>query len=151
MIRVRKTDVMSEAAIEATREAVRKAAAKAAELSKVEPDNQNNYVSITASELLEKVQDLLATGHRLGQACCTEVGNEFQIIYSFDKDYTLTNLMLSISKEQEVMSITNMCWPAFIYENEIHDLFGVKFKHSALDYGGHFFKLNEPTPWKVKS
>ena len=151
MIRVKKTNEMSEEAIEATREAAIKAAIEAAYISKREPDSQNSFTQIKASELLEKVQDLLADGYRLGQACCTEVGNGFEILYSFDKNHTLSNLLLTISKGQEIMSITNVCWPAFIYENEIHDLFGVKFKHSALDYGGHFFKLHEKTPWNTKS
>jgi ech hydrogenase subunit D len=109
------------------------------------------FVQITSTQLVEKVQDLLADGYRLGQACCTEIGSEFELMYSFDKDYTLLNLQFRISKEEEVMSITNVGWSAFIYENEIQDLFGIKFKHSVLDYGGHFFKLHEPTPWNTKS
>jgi ech hydrogenase subunit D len=109
------------------------------------------FVQITATELVEKVQDLLADGYRLGQACCTEIGNEFELMYSFDKDYNLLNLQFRIPKGEEVMSITNVCWSAFIYENEIQDLFGIKFKHSVLDYGGHFFKLHEPTPWNTKN
>ena len=57
---------------------------------------------------------------------------------------------LDIKIGEEVESITGIYWPAFIYENEIHDLFGVKFNHSALDYQGGFFKISEETPWKPK-
>jgi hypothetical protein len=32
----------------------------------------------------------------------------------------------------------------------MQDLFGVKIKHMALNYGGHFFKVSEPTPWNPK-
>jgi len=151
MIRIRKAGETTEAAIQAAREAALEAAREAAEMHKKEPDSQNNYVPVTASELFETVQDLLSDGYRLGQACCTEVGDEFEIIYSFDRDYMLLNLLLTISKDQEVKSITSLCWPAFIYENEIHDLFGVKFRYSELDYGGHFFRLNQPAPWNTKS
>ena len=48
------------------------------------------------------------------------------------------------------MSITGIYWAAFIYENEMQDLFGVKFKHMALNYGGNFFKVSQPTPWNPK-
>ena len=110
-----------------------------------------NFLPVTASELLEKVQDLIADGYRLGQACCTKVENGLEILYSFDKDHVLLNLKMTIAEDQEVTSITGVCWPAFIYENEMHDLFGVSFKNSALDYGGHFFKVVEPTPWNPKN
>ena len=47
-------------------------------------------------------------------------------------------------------SISGDYWPAFIYENEMHDLFGIKFSHLTLDYEGKFFKVAEPTPWNPK-
>lgn len=105
-------------------------------------------IPVAASELLEKVADLRADGYRLGQACCTKVDEGFEILYSFDKDHELLNLQLTIGEDEEIMSITGEYWPAFIYENEMQDLFGVKFKHMALNYGGKFFKVSEPTPWK---
>ena len=109
-----------------------------------------NFVPVTASGLMAAVQDLTAGGHRLGQACCTKTADGFEILYSFDKDHELVNLKLPVEEGQEVMSISSVCWPAFIYENEIHDLFGISFKHLALDYGGHFFKIAEQTPWNPK-
>jgi hypothetical protein len=33
----------------------------------------------------------------------------------------------------------------------MHDLFGVKIKNNALDYGGKFFRLSQPTPWNPKN
>ena len=110
-----------------------------------------NFEPVTVSGLTERVQALLGDGRRLGQICATKVEDGFELLYSFDKDYELLNLKLKVSEGQEVMSVTNLFWPAFIYENEIHDLFGIKFKHSALDYGGQFFKLSEPTPWNSNS
>ena len=109
-----------------------------------------NFVPVTASELLEKVKVLTAEGYRLGQICATNAGEDIELLYSFDKDYNLLNLKMTVAEGQEVISITNICWPAFIYENEIHDLYGVFFKHSELDYGGHFFKISVPKPWAPK-
>ena len=116
-----------------------------AELYKIQ-----NFVDVEASNLIEKVSDLKAEGYRLGQAHCTKVSEGFEIIYSFDKDHELLNLKLVIPEEEEIMSITGVIWAAFIYENEMQDLFGVKFKHMALNYGGHFFKVSQPTPWNPK-
>lgn len=108
-------------------------------------------IPITASELISKVSDLKADGYRIGQACCTKVSEGFEILYSFDKDHELVNLKMTIAEEEEVMSITRIYWCAFIYENEMQDLFGVKFSHMELNYGGHFFKVSQPTPWNPKN
>jgi len=109
-----------------------------------------NFVPVVASELDGKVQELAGSGYRLGQACCSKTPEGFVLMYSFDRDHELLNLKMQISEGEEVQSITNICWPAFVYENEMHDLFGVTFKNSALDYGGHFYKVAEPTPWNPK-
>jgi len=107
-----------------------------------------NFEPVEASALLLKMHDLNAQGYRLGQMCCSAAGDGFEIMYSFDKgDHVLLNLKLQVPESMELISITSVYWSAFIYENEIHDLFGISFKHLALDYGGHFFKISEPTPW----
>ena len=111
---------------------------------------EQNFTPVELSQLLTKVNDLKAEGYRFGQACATVVDDTFEIIYSFDKDYQLVNLRLVISQGDEVESITGVYWPAFIYENEMHDLFGIQFNHMELDYEGNFFKVAEPTPWNPK-
>jgi len=110
-----------------------------------------DFVTVEAEKLLDTVATLKAEGYRLVQACATVFEDKIDICYSFDKDFVLHNVMVNLPKEGgEVMSITGVYWPAFIYENEMHDLFGVTFKHSELDYGGNFFKVAKPTPWLDK-
>ncbi|MDR3294257.1 MAG: NADH-quinone oxidoreductase subunit C [Clostridiales Family XIII bacterium] len=109
------------------------------------------FVPVQASGLLEKVQDMKREGYRLGQACAAKEKGEFHLLYSFDKDHVLTNLKVKVPEDGVIPSITAIYWPAFIYENEIQDLFGFTFKNLSLDYGGKFFKVAEPTPWNPKS
>lgn len=113
-------------------------------------DVQQEFIAVEASRLITEVRNLKASGYRFAQACATVVDNDFEIVYSFDKDHQLTNLRLVIDQDEEVESITGDYWPAFIYENEMHDLFGIKFKHIALDYEGKFFRIAEPTPWNPR-
>jgi len=110
-----------------------------------------NISAITKEELLTVSREFKDEGKRLGQICGTRIKNGTELMYSFDKDNILTNLKFSVTDEEEVQSITELYWPAFIYENEIHDLFGVKFKESKLDFEGRFFRLAIPTPWKTLS
>lgn len=109
-----------------------------------------DFVDVTTETLLPEVRQLKADGYRLSQICAANVEQGVQILYTFDEDHVLKNLRLIISGDEEVQSITDVYWPAFIYENEMHDLFGIKIVGNALDYGGDFFKVSEPTPWKAK-
>jgi len=101
-------------------------------------------------DLLATVRGMKKDGYRLLQICATKVSEGFEILYSFDKDHELTNLKLTVPEEEEVQSVTGEYWGAFIYENEMHDLFGIKIVNNELDYGGNFFKVVEPTPWNPK-
>ncbi len=112
--------------------------------------NGKTFIPVESAKLVETLMDMKAEGYRLGQICATKVSEGFEIIYSLDKDHSLRNLKLTIPEEEEIMSVTGVYWAAFIYENEMQDLFGVKIKHMALNYGGHFFKVAEPTPWNPK-
>jgi ech hydrogenase subunit D len=107
-----------------------------------------DFVPVQAADLLNAVADLKTAGYRLGQACATVIGDDIEVMYSFDKDVVLKNLVVTIGKSvPELQSVTGLYWYAFIYENEMHDLFGITFKNLALDYKGQFFKIAEETPW----
>lgn len=110
-------------------------------------DNTN----IKASQLLDVISDLHTEGYRLSQACAAKTKEGIEVWYSFDNgDHVLKNYILEVPKDMTLQSITGKYWCAFIYENEMHDLFGIKFKNSALDFGGKFFVLSEETPWNPK-
>ena len=61
----------------------------------------------------------------------------------------MENLRVVVPLEGSVMSVTSQYWYAFVWENEIHDLFGlnVEFIAPEVDYGGKFFHLAKPMPW----
>jgi ech hydrogenase subunit D len=110
------------------------------------------FISVPASELLETVSDIKTDGYRLGQICATTLDGKLEILYSFEKDCVLRNLRVETPAHgAELHSITAIYWPAFIYENEMHDLFGITFRNLALDFGGHFFKIANETPWNPQA
>ena len=94
------------------------------------------FVPVEASELLAKVRSMKADGYRLGQACATKC-----------KD---GHIKVMVPEDMELQSITGEIWSAFIYENEMHDLFGIKFKNLELDYQGNFFRVAQKTPWNTE-
>jgi len=113
--------------------------------------NEQLITPVANVDLLSVVRGMKKDGFRLLQICATKVSEGFEILYSFDNgEHELTNLKLVVPEEEEVQSVTGEYWGAFIYENEMHDLFGIKIVNNELDYGGNFFKVVEPTPWNPK-
>ena len=106
-----------------------------------------DIVPAEAADLLSIAQDTKTAGYRLGQACATVAGDELEVLYSFVKDNILKNYKIHIdAKAPELQSVTAIYPYAFIYENEMHDLFGIEFKNLALDYNGKYIVLPKTAP-----
>jgi ech hydrogenase subunit D len=99
--------------------------------------------------LLSKVYNFAAEGYRIVQIHCTRLDDGFEMNYSFDKDYKFINLRMVIEKDREISSISGIYWSAFLYENEIADLFGVKIKNMVIDYKGSFYQSSVKAPFAV--
>jgi ech hydrogenase subunit D len=107
-----------------------------------------DFSDVTADTLLDYAQDLKGQDYRLGQACATKIPDGIEVLYSFEKDNFIKNLKVTIDdRAPELQSVSGIFSYAFMYENEMHDLFGIKFKNLGLDYGGKFFKIAIENPW----
>ena len=110
--------------------------------------DEQTIISIEPNELLNKVTEMKSEGYRLVQIHCTNKDG-LELNYSFDKDYIFVNLRFFVLKETEVTSISGIFSPAFLYENEIRELFGVNFKHINIDYEGNLYKISVKTPFNM--
>ena len=104
---------------------------------------------IGVDALLGEVQDMLAGGYRLVAISCTKAEEQFEISYSFGLDLLFTTLRIVVSGEEEVPSISSMFWGAFIYENEMHDLFGIPVKGMNIDFKGTLIRTAKQYPFRV--
>ena len=117
---------------------------------------EQTITEVTVETLVSEVSKMYDEGYRLVQIGCGKYGDIFEINYSFDKDYRFVNLRLKIEEGVVVPSITGVYLCGFIYENEIHDLFGVTIKDIAIDFKGNLIRtsikspFNTPTVTKVK-
>jgi len=110
-------------------------------------DVKQEIRNITLDELVSTVKDFSSKGYRLVQMSCTKLGENMQLNYSFDKDYEFINLRLDITIDTQVQSISDIYWSAVMYENEIHDLFGLNFNGMAMDFKGNLYKTAVKTPF----
>jgi len=101
-----------------------------------------------AADLLSIAQDIKTAGYRLGQACATVAGEDvLEVLYTFVKDNVMKNYKFEIDAKAPVLQSVSAVFPyAFVYENEMHDLFGIEFKNLALDYHGKYIVLPTTAP-----
>ncbi|CVK33187.1 NADH-quinone oxidoreductase subunit C [Methanoculleus bourgensis] len=112
-------------------------------------NEEQTTISVALEDLVREVEELHADGYRLVQIGCTDVGGAYEVNYSFDKGYQLRNLRLTVGPETEVPSISGIYWGAFVYENELHDLFGIPVTGINIDFKGTFIRTAEKFPFSV--
>jgi ech hydrogenase subunit D len=106
-------------------------------------------VLIEKSDLVGIVAQLFAEGFRLVQVGCSTLPNAYELTYSFDRDYRLRHLRITVAPHEEVPSISVIYPNAFLYENEIHDLFGIVITHISVDYRGTLYRTALCTPFSI--
>lgn len=109
---------------------------------------EQKIIPITARELVDKVQEYREKGFRLIQINATQLASDIEINYSFGKDYSFESLRVTlVSKEEGLPSVSGVYWSAFLYENEMHDLYGIRIFGIALDYKGKFYRMSKKYPF----
>ncbi len=106
---------------------------------------------IGMNELVGMAAQLFAEGYRLVQIGCSTLPNAYELNYSFDKEYRFKNLRITAAPGEEVPSISVIYPNAFLYENEIHDLFGVVITNIAVDYRGTLYRTTIKTPFSMEN
>ncbi|OUN89690.1 NADH-quinone oxidoreductase subunit C [[Collinsella] massiliensis] len=112
------------------------------------------FVEIPLGELLCRVQTLKHEGLRFVQMCAETTEAGIDLLYTFyDEtcDNALNLCVYGIDHDSEVPSIQGLYFAAFSYENETHDLYGVKFINMQLDFGGNFFNVATDEPMTIIS
>jgi ech hydrogenase subunit D len=102
------------------------------------PDQTLEVIAVSA--LLERVRALHAGGSRLVQICATALSCQYELTYSFDLDGSLSSLRVQVPGEDaRVPSIGSIYGCAFLYENEMHDLFNIKVEGLTVDFHGNLY------------
>lgn len=112
---------------------------------------KQEFHDIGKEEIRAKAQELRNSGWRLLQIGCSLL-DVFEINYSFAKGDNFLNLKIKmLPEDKETESISDIYWCAFIYENEIHDLFGINFKGLVLDYQGSLYRTKVKWPFSCQA
>jgi ech hydrogenase subunit D len=106
------------------------------------------FISVNPESIIDESQKLKFAGFHLIQQCATRIPDAYELIYTFGKDLAMKNLKIILPEDQEISSITSIFPCAFIYENEMHDLFGVQIKMINIDFEGKLYRTAIETPFK---
>jgi ech hydrogenase subunit D len=104
---------------------------------------------IEIGDVVAKAAQAKKDGLRLVQIGCTKIGDDFEIIYTYDKDYKLLNYRITVKADVTIPSISGVYFGAFVYENEIHDLYGLAVSGINIDFKGTFYKTAIKHPFSV--
>jgi len=111
---------------------------------------EQEMVGIEKRDLVEMVVSLRSSGYRLVQICPTTLADSYEMNYSFDKDRQFKNLRFTVRPGETVPSISLIYSSAFLYENEIHDLFGITIENIVTDFHGTLYQTRIPAPFSVQ-
>lgn len=104
-----------------------------------------NERQVTHDELLTRVEEMKEQGYRFVTATCVQSGDTMELIYHFDRELTLAHLRLTTQRDATIHSISPIYGGAYFIENEVHDLYGLKFAGLVIDYAGKFI-LSDDAP-----
>ena len=113
------------------------------------PDTRQTIEEIDSYRVLERAGHLKHLGYRLVEMHCTRLPQATEINYVFDLDGDLVVFRAKVGDEASIPSLTGIYGCAFLYENEMQDLFGIRITDIAVDFKGHFYKLKTQTPYKT--
>ena len=106
---------------------------------------------IAVSAIISTADEKKGEGWRLALLTATEVGGNYEVTYSFGLDGKLSHYRVVILPGDVLPSISGIYPGAFVYENEMHDLFGIEVHGLRLDYKGTFIKTHIRYPFGVSA
>jgi ech hydrogenase subunit D len=103
--------------------------------------------TISKADLLAECAAIAAKGMRMVQLLAVNSPDGVEMTYSFSKDFTMVSLRCNVPTGESVASITPVWKGAFLYENEIKDLYGVQIENINVDYHGKFYDVAKEKPF----
>ncbi|MCQ2751850.1 MAG: NADH-quinone oxidoreductase subunit C [Coriobacteriales bacterium] len=104
------------------------------------------FIDFNSEEILSIAKKACDNNLSFVQICASAFDNgDCELLYTFKENNQYNPALIGyktiVEKQKSVHSITDYFPAAFVFENEAHDLFGVKFEGINIDFKGNFYKL----------
>ncbi len=105
------------------------------------------YTALDARDLPAWARMRKGEGWRFVQMCARATEEGAELLYTLRRNAEVEQRVVAVpALDTGVPSITGEYLAAFVFENEAHDLFGVKIDGIAIDFHGKFYRLAEAAP-----
>ena len=111
---------------------------------------ENEIRPIAMEDFLPQIIQFKMEGWWFVQLCASRLPEQYELSYSFCREYDMITLRLVTGLEEKVSSITQIYPCAFIQENEVAELFGVPIENISQDYHHRLYRIDKETPFKEK-
>jgi ech hydrogenase subunit D len=92
-------------------------------------------IPVCPENIVGETAKIKVEGYRFVTLTCVELDEtRVDVLYHFDRDYQMKHLRMTVLKDTPIPSISPVYFAAFLVENEIQDLFGIRFQGLAIDY-----------------
>ncbi|MBP5314138.1 MAG: NADH-quinone oxidoreductase subunit C [Eggerthellaceae bacterium] len=111
---------------------------------------ETQYKTLAKTQILNNAEKMKNQGQRFVQILALRDKKGCNLVYSFMKDNVLLNhTVTGVTEKTVIPSISGVFLEAFVFENEIHDLFGIGFEGIAIDFKGTFYRTSVDKPMTV--
>lgn len=100
---------------------------------------------LSSEEVLERIRGLATKYARLISITGVDTGTGLELIYVFEDELQMVAFKTEVAREGSFPSISSVYPGAMLAENEIQDLFGLKFDGLEADFQGRMF-LSHDSP-----
>ena len=111
-------------------------------------DEKRTVTEIEPVSVVERAHHMKSAGYRMVEMHCTRLADATEVNYAYDLDGDFQILRTRIPDGATLPSVTGIFACAFLYENEMQDLFGIQVTDMTVDYKGHLYKLKQQTPYR---
>jgi ech hydrogenase subunit D len=108
---------------------------------------KQSIIETRIEALLPEIDALRNSLWRLVQILCIGGPDGAEISYSFGLGLEMRSLRIKVPAETPLPSITTLYPAAFLYENEIRDLFGVRIERIGADWEGKVYDVAKDRPF----
>jgi ech hydrogenase subunit D len=106
------------------------------------------YRMIDVAGVLAMAMERRGLGDRLVQMHCSH-GENWEIVYSFDGPQGFVHYRVLSKEKPELKSISDFFPSAYLYENEISELFGLKIEGMSIDFKGMLYNPQRKAPFNL--
>jgi Ni,Fe-hydrogenase III component G len=105
----------------------------------------DNLKKVDKNTIVNEGKKLLDAGGKFVSAVCNDLDPELEVTYFFssNRGTNMTGLRYTVAKGEEVPSLSGVTLSTVLIENELKELFGLKVKGIAIDYGGHMLLAHD--------